>query len=189
MAHEGHDHHHHHHHDHHHPHEPASPVAQHRESAPTSVACWVVTRSDSRDAATDEGGPLARRALEHAGHQVLGSSVVPDDAHELRHALEQARDSGARAVVVTGGTGLSRRDVTVETLKPLFTKPIDGFGELFRALSFQQIGAAAMATRAVAGVWDGVIVFALPGSPAAVKLALDRLIVPELGHLVREVSR
>ncbi|MDX2009096.1 MAG: MogA/MoaB family molybdenum cofactor biosynthesis protein [Myxococcaceae bacterium] len=184
MAHEGHDHSHEHHH-----HEPASPAAQHRESAPASVACWVITCSDSRGPETDEGGPLARRALEHAGHQVLGSSVIRDDAHELRHALELAKDSGVRAVVVTGGTGLSSRDVTVETLRPMFARSIDGFGELFRALSFQQIGAAAMASRALAGVWEGIVVFALPGSPAAVKLAVDRLIVPELGHLVREVSR
>jgi molybdenum cofactor biosynthesis protein B len=181
MAHEGHDHHHH--------EAPESPVAAHRQAAPVTVACWVITCSDSRDASTDTGGPLARRALEHAGHTVLGSSVIRDDAHEIRHALTLAKDSGVRAVVLTGGTGLSARDVTVETLRPLFSKSIDGFGELFRALSFQQIGAAAMASRAIAGVWEGLVVFALPGSPAAVTLGLERLIVPELGHLVREASR
>lgn len=183
MAHEGHDHHDHHHHHHH------DPVAEHRASAPASVSCWVITCTDTRTSTTDEGGPLARRALEQAGHSVLGASVIRDDAEELRHALQLAKDSGVRAIVVTGGTGLSSRDVTVETLGPMFSKSIDGFGELFRALSFQQIGAAAMASRAVAGVWEGIVVFAVPGSPAGVKLALERLIAPELGHLVREVSR
>ena len=120
---------------------------------------------------------------------MLGASVARDEPQEIRQALAQAKDSGVRAVVLTGGTGLSARDVTVETVRPLLSKTIDGFGELFRALSFQQIGPAAMASRAVAGVWDGVVVFALPGSPAAVSLALERLIVPELGHLVREASR
>jgi molybdopterin adenylyltransferase len=185
MAHEGHDHHHHPHHHHH----DEGPAAAHRQSAPASVACWVITCSDSRDASTDTGGPAARRALEHAGHTVLGSSVIRDDAHEIRHALTLAKDSGVRAVVLTGGTGLSSRDVTVETLRPLFSKPIDGFGELFRMLSFQQVGAAAMASRAIAGVWEGVLVFALPGALAAVTLGMEKLIVPELGHLVREVSR
>jgi len=185
MAHEGHDHHHHD--DHHHHHD--DPVHEHRATAPASVSAWVVTCSDTRDASTDGGGPLVRQLLEHAGHTVAGASLVKDDATEIRRAMEQASAAGARAIVLTGGTGLSSRDVTVETVTPMFQRTIDGFGELFRMLSFQQIGAAAMASRAVAGVWNGVVVFVLPGSVAGVTLAMQRLVLPELGHLVREVSR
>lgn len=182
MAHEGHDHDHDHHHHHH------DSVHEHRHAAAT-VSAWVITCSDTRNGATDEGGPAIRHALEHEGHTVVGSSLVRDSAQEIRHAMDQAKASGVRAIILTGGTGLSSRDVTVETVTPLFQRTIDGFGELFRMLSFQQIGSAAMATRAIAGVWDGVVVFALPGSPAGVKLAMEKLIAPELGHLVREVSR
>ena len=180
MGHEGHDHDH----DHHH-----HPVEEHHRAAPASVSAWVITCSDTRDGGTDRGGPLIRHLLEHAGHSVVGSSLVKDLADEIRRALEQAKDAGVRAIVLTGGTGLSSRDVTVETLEPMLQRRIDGFGELFRMLSFQQIGAAAMASRALAGVWDGIVVFALPGSPAAATLGMNKLVLPELGHLVREVSR
>lgn len=180
MAHEGHDDH-----DHHHHH----PADEHRASAPTSVGVWVITCSDSRGPSEDQGGPLARERLERAGHSVVGSALVRDEPSAIRQAMQHAKEQGVRAIILTGGTGLSSRDVTVETVQPLFQRTIDGFGELFRMRSFAKIGSAAMASRAVAGVWEGVVVFALPGSPHAVALALDELIVPELGHLVREVSR
>ena len=180
MGHEGHDH------EHEHGHEP---VEEHRASAPTSVSAWVITCSDTRDGGTDRGGPLIRQLLEHAGHSVIGASLVKDLVDEIRRAMAQARDSGVRAIILTGGTGLSSRDVTVETIEPMLQRRIDGFGELFRMLSFQQIGAGAMASRALAGVWDGVVVFALPGSTAGATLAMKKLVLPELGHLVREVSR
>lgn len=180
MGHEGHDHDHDHHHD---------PVEEHRETSPTSVSAWVITCSDTRDGGTDRGGPIIRHLLEHAGHSVVGTSLVKDLPDEIRRAMGQAKDSGVRAIVLTGGTGLSSRDVTVETVEAMLQRRIDGFGELFRMLSFQQIGAAAMASRALAGVWDGIVVFALPGSPAGATLAMNKLVLPELGHLVREVSR
>lgn len=180
MAHEGHDHHDH---DHHHPHE------EHRHGSPTSVSAWVITCSDTRDGSNDRGGPLIRHLLEHAGHTVTGSSLVRDLPDEIRHAIALAADSGVRAIMLTGGTGLASRDVTVETVEGLFEKRIDGFGELFRMLSFQLIGPAAMLTRAVAGVWKGVLIFSLPGSPEGARLAMEKLVLPELGHLVREVSR
>lgn len=180
MGHDAHDDDHEHHHD---------PVEEHRGSAPASVSAWVITCSDTRDGGTDRGGPLIRHLLEHAGHSVVGSSLVKDLADEIRRAMEQAKESGVRAIVLTGGTGLSSRDVTVETVEPMLQKRIDGFGELFRMLSFQQIGAAAMASRALAGVWGGIVVFALPGSPSGATLAMNKLVLPELGHLVREVSR
>jgi molybdenum cofactor biosynthesis protein B len=183
MAHEGHDHHHHghdhaHHHDHH-----------HHGHAETAVACWVVTCSDTRTAGTDEGGPLAKRLLAQAGHMLLGADLVKDEAAEIVRALDHALEHGARCVVFTGGTGVGRRDVTVETLEPRFEKRLEGFGELFRMLSFQQVGSAAWMSRATAGVVRGALVFALPGSPKAVELAVTRLIAPELGHAVRELLR
>jgi molybdenum cofactor biosynthesis protein B len=153
------------------------------------VSAFVVTCSDSRDAAHDESGRVLRDALESAGHQVAGSVVVKDDPEAIRGALEQARAAGARAVLFNGGTGIGRRDSTVETLRALFEKELPGFGEIFRMLSYRQIGSAAMMSRATAGTYQGMILFALPGSPQAVRLALDALILPELGHAVRELTR
>lgn len=189
MGHEGHDHdhdhhghhhhgdHHHHHHDHHHGH------------AQNAVACWVVTCSDTRTAETDEGGPAAKKLLMAAGHSLVGSEIVKDDSAAILHSLEHALEHGARCVIFTGGTGVGRRDVTVETLEAKFEKRLDGFGELFRSLSFQQVGSAAWLSRATAGVVQGALVFALPGSPKAVELAVSKLILPELEHAVREMLR
>ena len=177
MAHDGPDHHHHH--DDHHQH-------GHAQSA---VGCWVVTVSDTRTSTSDEGGPLASRRLTDAGHTLLGSALVKDDADAIVHALEHALVHGARCVIFTGGTGLGRRDVTSETLEAKFDKRLDGFGELFRTLSFQQVGSAAWLSRATAGLVQGALVFALPGSPKAVELALTKLILPELEHAVREILR
>jgi len=180
MAHDGHGHDDHH---HHHPHH------EHKADSPVSVSAYLVTCSDSRDAAHDESGALMRRLLEGAGHTIAGQAVIADDASAIRAEFEKALSLGARAIAFSGGTGLSRRDVTVETLEPLFDKRLDGFGELFRHFSFEKIGASAMLSRAVAGTVRGAVVFALPGSPRAVELAFQKLILPELGHLVRELSR
>ena len=177
MAHEGHDHHHHAVHD------------EHRAEAPAHVSVFVVTCSESRDVAHDESGLTARHLLESSGHQLAGQAIVRDEPEAIRAQLQAAREAGARAVVFTGGTGLGRRDVTVDTLEALFDKPLPGFGELFRALSFKDVGSAAWLSRAAAGTYQGMLLFALPGSPAAVRLALEKLILPELGHAVRELSR
>lgn len=163
--------------------------AAHRAEAPASVPAFVVTCSDTRTAERDTGGQLVRARLVAAGHRVLGARIVPDDVQALHQALDEAAALGARTVIVTGGTGLSPRDVTVEALAPRFERLIPGFGELFRLLSFEQVGSAAMLSRAVAGIIRGAVVFALPGSPRAVELAMDRLVLPELGHLVRELDR
>lgn len=182
MAHEGHDHHHESHEPHHsHSHPDALPE--------TTVAVWVVTCSDTRQAHDDEGGALARSLAAGAGHTVLGHDLVKDDAVAIGAALDHALAHGARAIVFTGGTGIARRDVTLEALEPRFEKRLDGFGELFRSLSFAQVGSAALASRAAAGVVQGALVFALPGAPKAVRLAMERLILPELGHLVRELLK
>ncbi|WP_177241438.1 MULTISPECIES: MogA/MoaB family molybdenum cofactor biosynthesis protein [Stigmatella] len=153
------------------------------------MSAFVVTCSDSRDAARDESGQALRGGLEAAGHTVCGYKVVKDEPEAIRAALAEAAEAGARAVLFNGGTGIGRRDSTVETLRGLFEKELPGFGELFRALSFQQIGSAAMMSRATAGTYQGMIVFVMPGSPQAVRLALEALILPELGHAARELTR
>jgi len=166
-----------------------SPAREHRSDAPTHVACFVLTCSDSRAHADDVSGRALREGLEAAGHTVVGQTVVRDEPEEIRAAVERGLQGGARAVLVTGGTGITRRDQTVEAIRPLLEKEIPGFGELFRMLSFQEIGSAAWLSRALAGTVRGTLVFVLPGSPNAVRLALDRLILRELGHAVRELSR
>jgi molybdenum cofactor biosynthesis protein B len=149
----------------------------------------VLTCSDSRAQADDVSGRALREGLEAAGHSVVGQTVVRDEPEQIRAAVERGLADGARAVLVTGGTGITRRDQTVEAIRPLLEKEIPGFGELFRMLSFQEIGSAAWLSRALAGTVRGALIFVLPGSPNAVRLALDRLILPELGHAVRELSR
>lgn len=191
MGHDGHDDHdhdhghHHHHHGHHHHGVPD----EHRADAPAQVAAYAITCSDTRTPADDESGKLLRRLLEGAGHHVVGQVIVKDEAAALRSAIATGVAQGARAVIVTGGTGISRRDVTVEVVSGLLEKRLDGFGELFRMLSFHEIGSAAMMSRAVAGTHQGALLFALPGSPNAVELALKKLILPELGHAVRELVK
>jgi len=166
-----------------------SPAPEHRSDAPTHVSCFVVTCSDSRAHADDVSGRALREGLEAAGHSVVGQTVVRDEPEQIRAAVERGLEGGARAVLITGGTGITKRDQTVEAIRPLLEKEIPGFGELFRMLSFQEIGSAAWLSRALAGTVRGALVFVLPGSPNAVRLALDRLILPELGHAVRELSR
>ncbi|NOK11101.1 molybdenum cofactor biosynthesis protein MoaB [Corallococcus exercitus] len=184
-----HDHSHGHDHEHGHSHEGSAVAAEHKSRAPVHVSAYVVTCSDSRDEAHDGSGKDLREGLAAAGHTVAGHTVVKDDPEAIRGALAQAQAAGARAVLFTGGTGIGRRDCTVETLRALFEKELPGFGELFRMLSYQRIGSPAMMSRATAGTYQGMILFALPGSPQAVKLALDALILPELGHAVRELTR
>jgi molybdenum cofactor biosynthesis protein B len=166
-----------------------SPAREHRSDAPTHVCCFVLTCSDSRAHADDVSGRALREGLEAAGHSVVGQTVVRDEPEQIRAAVQRGLEGGARAVLITGGTGITRRDQTVEAIRPLLDKEIPGFGELFRMLSFQEIGSAAWLSRALAGTVRGALVFVLPGSPNAVRLALDRLVLPELGHAVRELSR
>ena len=168
-------------------------TAAHRADAAARppVRCAVLTVSDSRTAETDVSGPLARRLLSDAGHVVVQHALFRNDEAAVREAVRALIASDTVDVVVlTGGTGLSARDRSVEAVAPLLTRSIPGFGELFRLLSFQeQIGPAAMLSRAMAGTANGVVVVLLPGSAAAVELALTRLLLPELAHLVREARR
>lgn len=161
---------------------------EHKEHAPASVKCAVVTVSDTRTPATDESGKLIRDLLLQSGHSVLFHVVVKDDAKAILDAVEQASWT-CEAIITNGGTGLARRDVTIPTLRPLFERTLPGFGEIFRALSYREIGSAAMLSGAVAGVYHERLVLCLPGSPDACRLAMEKLILPELGHAVGVMRR
>jgi len=163
---------------------------RHHAEAPKSVACAVVTVSDTRTLADDTGGATVVELLTAAGHTVAAREIVPDEPARMRTLLA---DFVARpdidAVLLTGGTGLSSRDQTYETISALLTKPLPGYGEIFRMLSFQQIGPAGMLSRAIGGLCERTVVLTMPGSPNGVRLAMTELIVPELGHMVREARR
>ena len=155
-----------------------------------TARCAVLTVSDSRRRETDSGGDLVVERLAAAGHEVAARDLVKDEPHDVgRVVAEWIRDREIQVVVTTGGTGLAKRDGTVDVVERFLDKRIDGFGELFRMLSWEQVGAAAMLSRAVGGLAQGTLIFALPGSRAAVELALDKLIVPELPHLLFERRR
>ena len=162
---------------------------EHRREGPSSVRLAVVTASDTRGEAEDASGAFLRGAAASAGHEVVLYRVVRDEPDAIRAALAAARDAGAQVVVVNGGTGIAARDRTYEAVAALIEKRLDGFGELFRMLSWSEIGSAAMMSRAVAGTWRGCVLFSMPGSTSAARLAWEKLIAPELAHVVREVSK
>lgn len=142
----------------------------------------VITASDTRTEADDESGKLIRESLVAAGHQVIHYEILPDDPKGIGDAIRAALP-GLDGVIINGGTGVAARDSTFEAVRGLLDKELEGFGELFRMLSYQEIGSAAFLSRALAGVSAGKIVISLPGSPAACRLALDKLLLPELGHI------
>lgn len=165
-------------------------VAEHRAAAPDHVRCAVVTVSDTRTVETDRSGRLIQDHLHAAGHQVVAYHIVkdePDQINEVLSALVERADCDA--IIFNGGTGIARRDTTYDTVSRRLEKQLDGFGELFRSLSYAEIGAAAMLTRATAGVLGGTVVFLTPGSTNAVGLAMDKLIIPEIAHVVFEMRK
>ncbi|HZR23862.1 MAG TPA: molybdenum cofactor biosynthesis protein B [Vicinamibacterales bacterium] len=163
---------------------------EHKAQAPSSVGCYVVTVSDTRTDATDTAGRAIADLLTAAGHIVAGRTIVKDDPAAVRSAVErQLAADGVDVIITTGGTGITSRDNTYEAISTMLQKRLDGFGELFRMLSFEQIGSAAMMSRACAGLVAGRIVVCLPGSEKAVRLAMERLLVPELGHLVQQARK
>ena len=163
-------------------------VATHRKDAPASVRCFVLTISDTRTAETDASGDAIAQALTSAGHDVAGRRIVRDEPATVREIV-RAESRNVPVIVTTGGTGITARDSTYEAISALLDKRLDGFGELFRMLSYEQIGSAAMLSRACAGSIGTTAIFALPGSEQAVRLAMDKLILPEIGHVVRELHR
>lgn len=168
-----------------HEHAPTSPVAQHRAKTKRAARCMVITVSDTRDLASDKSGQRATDLLGEAGHEVRAREIVIDDRAAIVDLLRAAvANPEIDAVVLTGGTGVAPRDVTYEAVEDVLEKPLAGFGELFRSLSYAEIGSAAMLSRAIGGVVGGTVIFALPGSTKAVELGIQKLIAPELGHVI-----
>jgi molybdopterin adenylyltransferase len=168
----------------------AATPKEHRATAPKAVGCFVLTISDTKTPETDTSGALIRERLTAAGHRVAGLAIVRDEPTDVARVVREAcADPAVQAVILTGGTGITSRDSTFEAIEALLDKRLPGFGELFRMLSYQEVGAAAMLSRAQMGICARRIVVSLPGSPNACRLALDKLLIPELPHLLREVSR
>jgi molybdenum cofactor biosynthesis protein B len=163
---------------------------EHKASAPTSVGCFVLTVSDTRTDATDTGGRAIVDLLTSAGHRITRRLIVRDEPDLVAAAVrDHTGHDDVQVVITTGGTGISSRDRTFEAVSRLLDRTIDGFGELFRMLSYQEIGASAMLSRATAGLIGRKVVIILPGSEHAVRLAMTKLVLPEIGHLVREATR
>jgi molybdenum cofactor biosynthesis protein B len=169
---------------------PASPGHHHRREALRSVPSWVITVSDTRTLETDTGGQLLAELLATGGNPVAGREIVRDEPEAITSALDNAlAREGVAAVILTGGTGVAPRDVTPDSVAPRLEREIPGFGELFRALSYQEIGSAALLSRALAGIAKGRVVLVLPGSRGAIRLAMEKLVLPELGHLAAEAVK
>jgi molybdenum cofactor biosynthesis protein B len=165
-------------------------AGEHKAQAPASIGCFVLTVSDTRTPETDTSGQAIRELIVRAGHAVSGHTIVRDEPADVA-ALVRARagDPATQVIITTGGTGISARDTTYEAITALLDKRLDGFGEIFRMVSYNDIGSAAMMSRATAGTIGRTAVFVLPGSLAAVRLAMEKLIVPELGHVVQQLRK
>ncbi|MFO7631064.1 MAG: molybdenum cofactor biosynthesis protein B [Caldilinea sp.] len=154
-----------------------------------SVPIAVVTVSDTRTPESDVSGKTIRELAESAGHVIVAYRIVKDEPDEVLRVLDDFADGPARLIIFNGGTGIGRRDRTYDVISRSIEKPLPGFGEIFRMLSYEQVGAAAMLSRATAGVYRGRVVFSTPGSPNAVQLAMEKLILPEIQHLAWELVR
>ncbi len=164
-------------------------VAEHKEKGKKSVGCFVLTVSDTRDESTDQSGQLIKNLLAEHGHRLAGYRIVKDEPREIESLLKQTLATGEiDAIIVNGGTGIAPRDGTYEVVDRFLEKRLDGFGEIFRFLSYQDIGSAAIMSRAVAGSAKGKVLISLPGSRGAVELAMRRLVLPELGHMVSQLQ-
>ncbi len=163
---------------------------EHKHQAPKSVTCAVLIISGTRTEQSDESGKLIMQALKREGHQVISYSILKNDADSILKKLNGLLEEESLQVIITsGGTGASHLDITIETISPILEKKLDGFGELFRFLTYQEIGTGSIMSRAMAGVVKGRVIICLPGSVKAVSLAVERIILPEIGHLVREATR
>ncbi|HQU29002.1 MAG: MogA/MoaB family molybdenum cofactor biosynthesis protein [Nitrospira sp.] len=162
----------------------------HKAQGFNPLDCIVLTCSDTRTRETDTSGKLICHLLKGQGHTILDYQILKDDPTEIAQHLQQAtRDNISRIIIINGGTGISKRDSTFEAVGGFLEKQLEGFGELFRFLSYKEIGSAAMLSRATAGIHGPHIIFSIPGSQGAVKLAMEQLILPELGHLVGELNK
>jgi molybdopterin adenylyltransferase len=164
-------------------------VAEHKQKGKKSIRCYVITVSDTRDETTDTSGQTIKSALSAEGHQTSGYRIVTDEPVQIEALLKEALATpGVDAVIVNGGTGIAPRDGTFEVVSRLLEKKLDGFGEIFRYLSYLDIGSAAIMSRAAAGTARGKVLISLPGSKGAVNLAMEKLILPELGHMVSQLQ-
>jgi len=163
---------------------------EHKHHSPTNVNCAVVIVSDSRTEKDDLSGDFIVKSLKDSGHKVLSRCILKNEAGSVRSRLnELLGDDSLRVIIISGGTGISHRDITVETVSPMLDKKMDGFGELFRFLTYQQIKTGSVLSRSMAGVINSKLVICLPGSLGAVTLAMEQIILPEMGHMVREATR
>lgn len=164
---------------------------EHKQEAPKKIRCQIVTISDTRTEITDKSGQLMMTLLKEHGHEIIDYEIVKDDQTHIKNAVLKGCENKEVDVILTnGGTGIAKRDVTIETVQQIIEKEIVGFGELFRMLSYtEDIGSAAILSRAIAGVANNTAIFSTPGSSGAVKLAMTKLILPELGHVVREIRK
>ena len=163
---------------------------EHKSQAPSSVGCLVITCSDTRTPETDTSGQRIMRVLQDAGHTVVAYYIVHDEPGQILFRIGQgAANNEIQAIIINGGTGISRRDSTFEAVDAMLEKRLDGFGEIFRYLTYQEIGSPAIMSRATAGIVKNRVVFSIPGSENAVVLAMEKLILPELGHLVQQLSK
>jgi len=163
---------------------------EHKKEAPQSVNCAVLTISDSRTEQSDESGKLLKQKLSDSGHRVIAYAILKNDSESVKQKISELLGQEEVQVIITcGGTGVGHRDITVETVSSILEKKLDGFGELFRFLTYGEIGTGSIMSRAIAGMAGGKVILCLPGSPEAINLAMEKIILPELGHLVREATR
>ena len=163
---------------------------EHKSHAPKSIGCMVITCSDTRTPDTDTSGQLIQKLLKEQGHTVAAYHLVKDEPSKIKAKIKAAvTNKKIQAIIITGGTGISRRDSTFEAVDAMLEKRLDGFGEVFRYLTYQEIGSPAIMSRATAGIIKGRVLFSTPGSENAVRLAMEKLILPELGHLVKELAK
>ncbi|MEZ4607938.1 MAG: molybdopterin-binding protein [Deinococcales bacterium] len=162
---------------------------EHSAAGPKKIKLAILTISDTRNLETDSSGRYLSETILAAGHELVGREIIKDDKVAIKASLKTFLASEAQVILSSGGTGIAGRDYTIPVVESLILKALPGFGELFRMLSYQEIGGAAMLSRATAGLAKGGLIFALPGSSHAVKLAWEKLIAPELSHLVFEVLR
>ena len=162
---------------------------EHKAKAPKSVSCAVITVSDSRTPENDDSGKSIIKLLEKNNHKIINYSIIKDNKKSINEKINQLiLNEKINAIITNGGTGIAKKDVTIEAIKPLFEKELAGFSSLFAKLSYDTIGSAAVLSRAAAGIVNKKIIFCLPGSPEAVELAMNKLILPEIGHIVKNLS-
>jgi molybdenum cofactor biosynthesis protein B len=166
-------------------------VSEHKKEAPKFISCMIITVSDTRDESTDKSGQLIRSLLTEAGHNVTRYEIVKDEKTDISRAIVSGLEAASvKAILLNGGTGIARRDVTYEVVESMLDKELPGFGEIFRMLSYtDDIGSAAILSRAIAGVCQDKAIFSMPGSSGAVRLAMNKLIVPEIAHIMREIYK